>query len=222
MQSRSWSSLSKLYHEQIHTVTQYWNVILCRLHVWRIPCKYSSTGLIHTHVDLSSHLCDSTSTRFRHMHVWGTPVHVCVSWTDLLYLLCRIFFHIKSLLWCLLPDSPPCPPLLFPPLHLSGCSCLFLKPCETRPVCPSQEVLGRMAASWHQTAPKLCILAMPPSDTPALQWSPPDCPENQKHLPCLRDTQTYRLWLGYTHWPTCAYNTHTYPYRRYTHTHTNM
>lgn len=82
-------------------------------------------------------------------------------------------------------------------------SCLFLKPCGTRPVCPSQEVWGRMAASWRQTAPKPCMLVTPPSDTPALLWSPPDCPENQKHLPCLNDTQTYRLQQGHTH--TCAY-----------------
>lgn len=78
--------------------------------------------------------------------------------------------------------SPLCYFLPFscPPFHLSSCSCLFLKPCGTRLVCPSQEVWGRMAASWRQTAPKLCMLATPPSDTPALQWSPLDCPENQK------------------------------------------
>lgn len=71
-------------------------------------------------------------------------------------------------------------------------SCLSLKPCGTRPVYPSQEAWGRMAASWRQTAPKPCMLATPPSDTPALQWSPPDCPENQKHLLCLNHAPTHR------------------------------
>jgi len=104
-------------------------------------------------------------------------------------------------------SSPLCHlhPLLRPPLHLSSYSCRFLKPCGTRPVCPSQEVWGRMAASWRQTAPKPCMLATPPSDTLALQWSPPDCPENQKHLPCLNDTQTYRLRKGHTYTHMCIH-----------------
>lgn len=100
------------------------------------------------------------------------------------------------------PSSPSYPTTPHPPIS-PLISCLFLKPCGTRPVCPSQEVWGRMAVSWRQTAPKPCMLATPPSDTPALQWSPPDCPENQKHLLCLNDTQTYRLRHGHTH-------THTY------------
>lgn len=107
-------------------------------------------------------------------------------------------------------------PLLYPPSIFPLISCLFLKPCGTRPVCPSQEVWGRMAASWHQTAPKLCMLALPPSDTPALQWSPLDCPENQKHLPCLNETQT-----------DFDKDTHTYHhtntiFMHNTHTHTQM
>lgn len=117
-------------------------------------------------------------------------------------------------------SSPLCHlhPPLHPSLHLSLCSCRFLKPCGTRPVCPSQEVWGRMAVSWRQTAPKPCMLATPPSDTPALQWSPLDCPENQKHLPCLNDTQTYRRWQGRTHAHICTHTNVHIPYHA-THTH---
>lgn len=130
-------------------------------------------------------------------------IEICVFMQVILHLLYSLyayevifFFQPKSPLCHLHPllRLPPPPPPISPLI-----SCLFLKPCGTRPVCPSQEVWGRMAASWRQTAPRPCMLATPPSDTPALQWSPPDCPENQKHLLCLNDTQTYRLRHGHAH-----------------------
>lgn len=133
------------------------------------------------------------------MHGWVFLVHVfvwkclclyaigCIFFKQFLHLWGTYFFFFKqnlhSAISTLFLDLPSISPLN---------SCLSLKPCGTRPVYPSQEVWGRMAASWRQTAPKPCMLATPPSDTPALQWSPPDCPENQKHLPCLNDTQTYK------------------------------
>lgn len=125
----------------------------------------------------------------------GTRVCMCV----LVLCMCHDRkWHLNTSIVALSSRFPGVFVLLNPTLRfaISTCppptSCLSLKPCGTRPVYPSQEAWGRMAASWRQIAPKPCMLATPPSDTPALQWSPPDCPENQKHLLCLNHAPTHR------------------------------
>lgn len=124
--------------------------------------------------------------------------HAWHAWSGSLHLLCRNcalenIFQNSSLLFLYLPPAPR-------PSSVHT-SCLFLKPCGTRPVCPSLEVWERMAVSWRQTVQKPCMPTTPPSDTPALLWSHQDCPENQKHLPCLSDKHTHTI--------TCPCITHT-------------